>query len=176
MKKLSRSSIAYYYIKLLKQKGSPDYVARGVAIGLFVGFFVPFLIQMVASFILAIIFKAAKVPAMACTWVTNYFTIPIIYPIQCLVGSYLTGRPFSYSQIKTMFKEFINAPGFDTLFDLGKDIVIAFFAGGLLFGTTSAFIGYYVSMRLINRHREKVKQRKKEQERRHRRLHAHQNH
>jgi uncharacterized protein (DUF2062 family) len=176
MKKLSRSSISYYYIKLVKQKGTPDYISRGVAIGLFVGFFVPFLGQMIAAFMLAMIFKAAKVPALACTWVTNYFSIPIIYPIQCFVGSYLIGNPFSYEQIKALFVDFIKKPGFDTFSALGTDIALAFFAGGLLFGSISALIGYYLSMRLINRHRQKVKQRKKEKERRHRRLHAHTNH
>ena len=172
MKKLSRSSITYYYIKLVKQKGSPDYVSRGVAIGLFVGFFVPFLGQMITAFFLAMVFKAAKVPAIACTWITNYFSIPIIYPIQCFIGGYLIGRPFSYEQIKTVFSDFIQEPGFETFSALGTDIALSFFAGGLLFGTISAVIGYYLSMRFINSHRVKVKQRKKEKERRHRRLHA----
>jgi uncharacterized protein len=172
MKKLSRSSIAYYYIKLVKQKGTPDYLSRGVAIGLFVGFFVPFLGQMVSAFVLAFIFKAAKVPAMAFTWITNYFTIPIIYPIQCLVGSYIICRPFSYEQLKTLFSDFIKKPGFDTFSALGTDVAISFFAGGLLFGMISGIIGYYVSLLMINRHREKVKQRKKDKERRIRRVHA----
>lgn len=172
MKKLSRSSIAYYYFKLVKQKGSPDYLARGVAIGLFVGFFVPFLGQMVSALALAFIFKAAKVPAMACTWVTNYFTIPIIYPIQCLIGSYLIGRPFSYQHIETLFGDFIKKPSFATFSTLGTDVAISFFAGGMLFGTICGIMGYYVSLNLINQHRAKVKQRKKDKERRIRRVHA----
>ena len=172
MKKLNKNSINYYYYKLVKQHGTPDYIARGVAIGLFVGFFVPFLGQMIAAMILALIFKAAKVPALACTWVTNYFTIPIIYPIQCFIGSYLVGRPFSYKDIETMFSDFIKHPSWHTFSALGVDIALSFFAGGMLFGSISAVSGYYISLKLIRKHREKEKQRKKAKERRRRRLHA----
>ncbi len=172
MKKLNKNSLNYYYYKLVKQKGEPEYISRGVAIGLFVGFFVPFLGQMVAAMILAVILRAAKVPALACTWVTNYFTIPIIYPVQCFVGGYLIGRPFSYHDIETLFSDFIKKPGWDTFSSLGADIAFSFFAGGMLFGSISALVGYHVAMRMIIRHRAKEKQRKKDKERRRRRLHA----
>jgi uncharacterized protein (DUF2062 family) len=165
MKKLNKKSITYYYFKLVKQQGTPEYIARGVAVGLFIGFFVPFLFQMVCAFALAVLVKAAKIPALACTWVTNQFTIIFIYPVQCYIGSYLIGNPLTYQHIKTVFVDVFKHPGYNSLMELGSAVVLSFFAGGLLFGVVSAVIGYFVALKMVIRHRQRKEQKKLKKQR-----------
>ncbi|MFA7229964.1 MAG: DUF2062 domain-containing protein [Victivallaceae bacterium] len=153
MKKLNKKTLAYYYYKLVKQSGEPEYLARGVAIGLAVGFFIPFGLQLAVAIPLSFLFKAAKIPAIAFTFVTNQLTIFFIYPIQCFVGGYLIANPFEYAEIREMFVEVLKKQSFEELFALGGQIVTAFFAGGALFALMSAIPGYFIALWMVKRHR-----------------------
>jgi uncharacterized protein (DUF2062 family) len=159
MKKLNKRSLAYYYFKLVKQSGEPDYIARGVGLGLFIGLFIPFGLQIAVVLPLAVFLKAAKIPAVAFTFITNQITIFVIYPVQCVVGSYLVGHPMHYSHFKNMLKGVFKADTimekFNALFEMGKEVVIAFFAGGALFGIVIGVAGYFLALWLVKRHRRK---------------------
>lgn len=155
MKKLNKNSLRYLYFKLVKQQGPPDSIARGVAIGLFVGFLVPIGIQMALALALAYIFQAKKIPAMACTWVTNYLTVPFLYPVQCYVGSVLLGSKISFSYIESIFKDFFKDPSASGLLNLGVGILVPFLVGGALFGVVSAFFGYFAAYGMITQYRQR---------------------
>ena len=160
MKRLGRKSIAYYYLKLVNQSGSPDYIARGVAVGLFIAFFIPFGVQMVVAYALAAVVRAAKMPAVALTWISNNFTIPVIYPVQCYVGSYMIGHPLHYEYVENAFLKVIKEMSYKALFDLGVDLTLAFFAGGVLFGLLAGAPGYFVAILLVKHYRRKKQIRK----------------
>jgi hypothetical protein len=160
MKRLSRKSIAYYYLKSVNQSGSPDYIARGAAVGLFIAFFIPFGVQMMAAYALATVVRAAKIPAVALTWITNNFTIPVIYPAQCYIGSYIIGHPLRYECVENAFLKVIKEMSYKALFDLGVDLTMAFFAGGALLGLLSGMSGYFVAVWLVERYRRKKQIRK----------------
>lgn len=155
MKRLSRKSIAYYYLKLVNQSGSPEYIARGVAVGLFISFLIPFGIQMVVAYALAAVVRAAKIPAVALTWISNNFTVPVIYPVQCYIGSYIIGHPLHYEYVKNTFLKFIKEASYKALFDLGADLTMSFFAGGALLGLLSGLSGYFAALWLVGRYRRK---------------------
>ena len=180
MIKLNKFSLGYIYVKLVKQAGSPDYIARGVAIGLMVGMVIPFGLQIPVAIVLAFILKAAKIPAFACTWVTNHITIFFIYPVQCWIGSYLIANPLSFEVIKEKLKVITHGPswtslifkgqfsaGFETLWNqittafeaLGGQIVASFFVGGFLFGIILAVPGYFFSLYWVKQYR-KLKEKK----------------
>ncbi|QSH41792.1 DUF2062 domain-containing protein [Lentisphaerota bacterium ZTH] len=161
MKKISKHSLAYYYFKLVKQSGNPEYIARGVSLGFFVGLLIPFGAQIIVVLPLAILFKAAKIPAVACTFVTNHVTIFFIYPFQCWVGSYLIARPLTMKAVEHMFKEVLEQKTLSSLFALGKEVVISFFAGGFLFGLLLAVPGYVISLYLVKAYRRRKEEKKK---------------
>jgi uncharacterized protein len=143
----------YYYFKFIRQSGEPEYIARGVALGLFVGMIVPFGFQIITAVPLAIWLKAAKIPSIAFTFVTNHLTIWVIYPVQCYVGSWLIARPLGYGQIRDSLKDVIEKQSFQDLFSLGWILIIAFFAGGLLFALALSIPGYFISLKMIILHR-----------------------
>ncbi len=159
----------YFYLKIMRTTGSPEYIARGVAIGIFICFFLPVCFQTIPALLLAFLLKGAKIPAMLLTWLSNYATAVVVYPIQCYIGSFLIFNPISYSelaeQLKIVFQE-MKEMNFDTLLELGWQLIAAFLAGGLLFGVLAAIPGYFITIRLVRKFKErrKAKRRKRRNE------------
>ena len=65
----------WLYLKIVREKASPEYVARGWAIGMFCGCLIPFGVQLLISVPAAFILKGSKIGASIGTFVTNHFTI-----------------------------------------------------------------------------------------------------
>ena len=152
---LDKRFVKYVYLRVMKHSGSPEYIARGVAIGFFTAFFIPFSLQMLIAFPLSLLFRAARIPALLCTWISNPLTIPFLYPFQCYVGSYLIQRPLSYAAVKELLGSIINEPSWSSFITLGREVLATFLVGGFMFGTIAAIFGYYSSIHLIIRHRKK---------------------
>jgi uncharacterized protein (DUF2062 family) len=154
--RFNRKTLRQLYVKLIRLQGSPDSIARGVAIGLFIGFLIPIGGQMSIALPLALICRAKVVPALACTWLTNPYTIIFIYPVQCYLGSLVIGKPLSLHYLEGTFAKVFKVPNWDSLMALGNDILIPFFVGGALFGIILAVAGYFTTYGLIMRHRQKM--------------------
>ena len=137
------------YIKLIKQSGTPDSIARGVAIGFFIGFLIPIGFQTFIALALAFITKAKKIPAMACTWITNPWTVIFIYPVQCYIGAKVIGNSMSLDQIKSLLQHFMEHRTWDNFTNLGSDIMVPFIVGGALFGIIAGAISYFASYGMI---------------------------
>lgn len=157
MKKISKFSMTYLYYQLVRQSGSPASVSMGVAIGFFVGFLIPMGGQMVIAIILAFILKARKIPALACTWVTNPYTVPFIYPVQCYLGSVIMGSPLDFKTITEVFNNMFKNPSWQSLLEIGQEFLIPFFIGGFTFGIVSATIGYFSAYGMIEQYRSRRK-------------------
>ena len=160
-----RRLFQYYYNKAVREKGTPEYVARGWAIGMFIGFAVPFGLQLVFSVPLSFLLKGSKLGAVVGTLTTNHFTIFIIYPFQCWLGSHLIGHPLSFSTISSRLELVIQNQDYETLFSLGKELIAAFFIGGFLLAFISTPICYYAVKKMVIQYRvNKEKRRLKKQE------------
>lgn len=141
------------YRKMMKHPGSPESIGRGVAIGCFAAFFIPFSFQMPVAFLLAVVFRAARILALVFTWISNPLTIAFLYPLQCYIGSYLIRRPLTYPMVTEMLSKILRHPSPGSLASVGTELMASFFAGGLLFGTIAALIGYFASIYIVKRHR-----------------------
>ncbi|MBS1371060.1 MAG: DUF2062 domain-containing protein [Lentisphaeria bacterium] len=150
-----RRIVKYYYLRVMRNSGSPEYIARGVAIGIFVGFFFPIGFQSVPAILLAFLLKGAKIPAFILTFHSNYVTSFFFYPIQCCVGSFLIFNPIRWQVLTERLRNLLDRQTLDALFELGTPLVLSFFAGGLFFGILTAVPGYYLTVRLVVRFRER---------------------
>ena len=150
-----RRVASYYYWKVIRNSGSPEYIARGAAVGIFVGFFIPMGFQIVAAIPLAFLFRGAKIPAVVLTFISNYVTSLVIYPVQCYVGSYLIFNPLHWADLVEKMKNLLEQQTLDSLTALGVQVVLSFFAGGLLFGVLAAIPVYWVTYRLVVRYRKR---------------------
>lgn len=154
------------YLKMLRRSNPPEYVARGIAIGLFTAFFIPFSVQMPTAFLISFWLRASRIAALLFTWITNPFSIPFIYPIQCYIGSKIIQQPLTYSYIKHHLAAIIETPSLKLIAELGTELVFSFLVGGLLFGSIAAIIGYHASLPWIRLHHKKRDRRKERRKQR----------
>ena len=136
----------------MRHPGSPESVGRGVAVGLFSAFITP-LGQMPLALLLALPIRGAKGAAILSTWVTNPLNMPVVYPIQCYLGSFVIGNPLSYALIKKLVLDAIHTPSTETVEALSRELIASFFAGGLVLGTVAAVIGYFFTTEMARRYR-----------------------
>jgi uncharacterized protein (DUF2062 family) len=161
---LHPKAFKYAYLKVVRHRGTPESIGRGVAIGCFTAFFIPFSLQMPVAFILSVRLHAARVAAILFTWVSNPLTIPFIYPLQCYIGGRIVGIPMTYSGVKEQISAIAETPSVKPLATLGSELLISFLVGGFLFGSIAAILGYYITVpwiRLKRKMREERQQRRK---------------
>ena len=138
---------------MLREKAPPEFVARGWAIGMFYGCTIPFGFQLVLSIPTAIIMKGSKVGATLGTFVTNHFTIFLIYPIQCWLGNRLLGGNLSYGNIAGALREVIQERSWDSVLQLTGGLMEAFFLGGFVLAAVLVPVTYYGVLHYVRRHR-----------------------
>ena len=141
------------YSKIVREKASPEYIARGWAIGMFFGCFIPFGLQLVCSIPTAFLLKGSKIGATLGTLITNHFTIFIIYPAQCWVGSHLLGGTLSYHAIETAMADVLKEQSYEALMKIGGELVAAFFLGGALLSVIMTPLTYWFVKNLVIRYR-----------------------
>ena len=140
-------------MKIVREKASPEYIARGWAIGMFFGCLIPFGFQLICSIPAAFILKGSKIGATLGTLLTNQVTIFFIYPVQCYVGSRIMGSDLTYSAIKDALRNVLRRQDYDSLFGLGWDLLEAFFIGVLLLTVLMTPVTYYAVKTMVIRYR-----------------------
>lgn len=141
------------YGKIVREKATPEYIARGWAIGMFYGCLIPFGFQLLCSVPTALVLKGSKIGAVVGTFLTNHFTIFIIYPVQCFVGNRLIGGSISYQEIKSALGGVLKHQNYEALQGLGGELLAAFFVGGALLTLLMTPLTYWGVKVLIISHR-----------------------
>ncbi|NLK83115.1 MAG: DUF2062 domain-containing protein [Lentisphaerae bacterium] len=149
IKRWLKTKYLLLHSKIVSEKSSPEYIARGWALGMFCGCVIPLGLQLIVSIPASFILKGSKTGAIFGTLITNQLTIFIIYPIQCLVGSYIIANPLSFHKIKSDMTELFNDPSLSTLFSLSGDLTAAFFAGGLLLAAITTPLTYFGVLSIV---------------------------
>lgn len=166
-----RKTLMKLYVRIMAQKGSPDFVARGVAIGLFIGLLIPMSGQLIIAIPLAYLLHGSKLAASAATFITNPWTVVVIYPIQIYFGKMLlTLKMPDTQEIHQIYEAFMDAmskvsftspSSFGQILDLGvQELILPFFAAGAVMGIVGAAIGYFLTLRLVVRYRKLRQDRK----------------
>ena len=140
---------------ILREKATPEFIARGWAIGMFYGCAIPFGFQLVLSIPTAILLKGSKIGATVATFVTNHFTIFIIYPVQCWIGNRLLGGDLSYGAISHALRAVVKEQSWDSLLQIGGELVAAFFIGGFLFAAIFTPLVYFGVLAYVRRYRKR---------------------
>ncbi len=153
LRRYFRKNILYLYKKIVREKASADYIARGWAIGMFYGCFLPFGTQLLFSLPTSFILKGSKIGACIGTLITNHFTVFIIYPVQCYVGSLMLGSTLSFSAIKGAMADVLKYQNWESLLQMGWELVLAFFIGGTLFAAIMTPLTYVLVKYMVLRYR-----------------------
>lgn len=127
-------------IRLIRLRGEPDQIARGMALGLFIGMTPTFGIQMFLAFIFAVLLRQNKIAALIGVWNTNPLTAPIIYGMEYEVGRVLLDLPRP---------ETVLSFNYETLQDLGWLVASPLCLGSVVVGIPVAIIGYAVTLHFM---------------------------
>ncbi len=151
---IKEKSLVIYH-KMVGEEASSAYIARGWAIGMFWGCTAPFGIQLMFSIPCSFILRGSKIGATLGTFITNHFSIFVIYPIQTYAGAKLLGLPISYDDIKTAMTDVIAKQDYETLLSLGTDIAYSFFTGGIIMAIVMTPLTYFGVKYMVNKYRSK---------------------
>ena len=160
---LKRKSLKLY-LKIVREKASPEYIARGWAIGMFCGCLLPFGFQLVISLPASILLKGSKIGASLGTFITNHFTIFIIYPCQCYVGAKLMGYQLTYGAITGAMKGVLREESLEALTGVGTEILVSFFVGGAILAALMTPLTYFAVKRMVIKHRISAERKKRVRE------------
>ena len=152
-----KRKILKLYARIVHEKASSDYIARGWAIGMFCGCFVPFGLQLVISIPAAFIMRGSKIGATFGTLLTNHFSIFLIYPAQCYVGNLLMGSPISWEYIKKAMDDVLVRQSFQSLFEKGAYLAISFFIGGAILAGIMTPLTYYAVKKFVEERRSRIR-------------------
>ncbi|MDX1809507.1 MAG: DUF2062 domain-containing protein [Sulfurospirillaceae bacterium] len=129
-----RSLIEKYNIPRIHLATNRKNIANGLFIGVFIGL-IPMPFQMLAVIALIPFFKFNAPIALGTVWISNPFTMPFIYYIEYITGSYLLGMKIGKVELTLKwFSENI------------KDIFIPLYTGAFLYSLILS-VGVYL---LIN--------------------------
>jgi len=148
-----RDKIRLLYLKMIREKASPEYIARGWAIGMFFGCFAPLGTQLFCSIPCSFLLRGSKIGATFGTLLTNHFTIFFIYPVQCWVGNRILGGELTFHAVRDALKLLLQEKSPEALLELKTEIVNAFFTGGLLLALVLTPLTYYVVLTLVKQAR-----------------------
>ena len=143
-----------FYVRAVREKKPPEYIARGWAIGMFIGCAIPFGVQLYISIPLSFFLKGSKIGATLGTLITNPFTILFIYPAQCWFGARLLGKALEYGAITQQMKQMLAAQDWASLCKLSGTMVTSFFVGGFVLAAVMTPLTYYGMLLLVRRYRD----------------------
>ncbi len=173
--KMLRPVIEFIEFRVIHIDDSPERIAGGVFAGIFIAY-TPFLgLHIFIGLFAAFLFKINKFATLSFVWISNVFTlIPIYYP------SYLIGRrlinifyetqPMSKTEIMHCFRNIFTDMALNNVFSrefwssfislltrIGPELLV----GGIFTGLPMAALGYYLTFKIITRHRKRVERAQK---------------
>ncbi len=147
-RKLYRNWLArrfrYTYLKLLRLRGKPRFVAKGLAVGVFAGCFPFFGVQTFLGLFLAAICRGSKVAALAATWISNPLTYLPLYLFNYKIGKLLLGS--TDTQLPPLDIE-----SFGAFKELGSTFAITLFTGSFVVGMILAVVTYFYGLAILEK-------------------------
>ena len=143
---------------ILHTDDNPSRIARGVAIGMFIAWLPLIGLQMLLVLGLSLIFRANKLVGLPVVWISNPFTLGLVYYPSYLLGSaMLRSPPVNMASLESRFAEFSSLSWSLRIREcidlLLGDIFYPTFIGSLVVATPLAIAAYFLTIRAIKRHR-----------------------
>jgi uncharacterized protein (DUF2062 family) len=142
----------------LKINDSSHSIALGIALGLFIGMTPTVGFQMLIAGIVATLFNANRIAAIAMVYITNPFSIIPIYSFNYYIGKIVLGlnkTPY----YKIFIKDFAQAQGViekaEILLKQGWKIQAPLWIGSIIMGILVSLPAYILVKKIIVHHREK---------------------
>lgn len=144
-----RRRARYFYLKLLRLRGHPKELARGLGAGVFAGMFPLFGLQTIIGVAIALRIRGNPLMAAGGTWISNPFTYVPIFAFNYQVGRWLLGNSGK--------SPFTDLESFNAWLEAGADVTTALMLGSFAMGLLAGPLSYFLSFRLIRQTQERYR-------------------
>ncbi len=134
-------SLRYLYLRFVRFRREPAELARGMAIGVFIGFTPTLGFHMVLAVAFSMILQGNKIMAALGTWVGNFVTLPVIFPVEYLIGQWLLGG--SHPNLREL-----SMTPFEIL-HASWNILLPLSIGSLVLGSVASLVAYFLTVPLF---------------------------
>lgn len=128
------------FLRFARLSGSPDDIAKGMALGIFIGMTPTFGFQMAIAIFCAWLLRENKLAAALGVWITNPLTAPFIYALEYESGRLLLGMARAHLPAHLTFA---------ALRTLGWQVIVPLCFGSLLYAVVSGGIAYALTLRMV---------------------------
>jgi len=158
-KRLSR----FYFLKLKRLKGSPQSLARSIAIGTFLGITPTIPLHTISVIIVTLLTKTSTIAALLATLIVcNPLTYVAQYYFSIVIGNAVTPYYLNWERMKTVLDILLAKPGLTeslhALGSLGFEAAIILVIGGSILAFPFSVASYFLSLRFFIRIRDKKRQ------------------
>ena len=161
--KLFRRISFFVVHRILRTDDSPSRIGRGVAIGVFIAFLPLMGLQMLLVLAASFLLRANKVVGLPIVWISNPFTMGIIYYPGYLLGSaILRYEPVRRANLEDHFAEIASLPWAVRIEEYAEvffeEIMYPTFIGSAIIGLLLGVMAYFLTVWAIKRHRSRRKE------------------
>lgn len=148
-----RRFLRYFYLRFIRLRGTPHFLALGMAFGIFTGSMPILPFQIATAVALAMIFKGSKLAAALGTWISNPTNWYFLYYYSYKIGAWvlrLTPSKEMFSSIMTSVRQ--QEDGMiivGKIVEAGGSMIAAFLVGGLVLGLATGIPSYFIFLKVF---------------------------
>lgn len=140
----------YYYLRLIRLKGSPHSLALGSAIGVFVGITPTIPFHTIIIFFSTILTRSSFIAGLITSWIAcNPITYIPQYYFSTKIGNFVTPYELNWETIKDIMDVLLSdadlSVRLNSFMTLGYESVIVLVVGGCILALPFAIASYYSS-------------------------------
>lgn len=151
----------FYYIKLVRLRGSPQSLARGASVGVFIGITPTIPFHTIMIFFAALMTRSSFLAALVTSWlVCNPLTYVPQYFFSYKIGNLVTPWNLSWLRIEqtleTVLSDATISERMFAIFSMGLEAILVLLVGGVLLAipfTVASYYFFYALFRKIHQKR-----------------------
>ena len=150
----------YYYLRLIRLKGTPHALALGAALGVYVGITPTIPFHTILIFILTIATRSSFLAGLITSWlICNPITYLPLYYFSTKIGNFVTPYELNWKSIKELLDVLLSDVTLHerlmAFMAMGMESVVVLVVGGCILALPFAVACYYCSYFLFVKIREK---------------------
>ncbi len=153
----------YYFLKLLRLKGTPHSISLGAAIGVFIGLTPTVPLHTVIILALTLVTRSSFIAGLITSiLVCNPLTYVPQYYLALRIGNLVTPFQLSWERVEEVLKIVLSDASFQMriqpLLSLGYEAVAVMLTGGIILSLPFAVATYYLCLWLVAGYRKRRRQ------------------
>jgi len=146
----------FYYLKFIRLRGEPVYLAKGVALGVFIGITPTIPLHTALILSLALLLRASKISSLLVSWlVSNPLTFFAQYYFSWRLGNLLMPGSLSWQKISHVLGIIEQGTGIleiiHQIATLGAKAIFAMILGGSLLALPFTVVSYFLSLNFFKK-------------------------